>query len=206
MKEFEMSSVKRRQLGEAGFSLIELMIVVAIIGILATIAIPNFNRFQAKAKQSEAKGNLTGLYTAEKSFYAEWSQYFADFRDIGFAPEGKLTYMVGFPGAGNPAPLTPYNGPTLAGQQATQFDTVTASAGSPPAIHVLPVSGIPTSVAIAAAGPCVASAGPVLPAALGGVATFVAGAAGNLHAASTNNDLWTIDNNNLLCNNTDGTF
>jgi type IV pilus assembly protein PilA len=204
MKEFEMSSVKRRQLGEAGFSLIELMIVVAIIGILATIAIPNFNRFQAKAKQSEAKGNLTGLYTAEKSFYAEWSQYFADFRDIGFAPEGKLTYMVGFAGANNVSPNTPYNGPSGFSAAPTQIDTASALAGN--SIHVMPVTGIPTSLTVASATCQVNALGTILPAAGGGVATFVAGAVGNLHAASNNNDQWTIDNNNTMCNNFDGTF
>src|SRR4051794_18486634 len=46
-----------------GFTLIELMIVVAIIGILAAIAIPNFVRFQARARQSEANTNLKSLFT-----------------------------------------------------------------------------------------------------------------------------------------------
>ncbi len=58
-----------------GFTLIELMIVVAIIGILAAIAIPNFLRFQLKAKSSEGKVNLAAIRTAEESYYAEYGGY-----------------------------------------------------------------------------------------------------------------------------------
>ena len=58
-----------------GFTLIELMIVVAIIGILAAIAIPNFLRFQARAKQSEARQNLGGIYTAYVSYFSDWNTY-----------------------------------------------------------------------------------------------------------------------------------
>ena len=58
-----------------GFTLIELMIVVAIIGILAAIAIPNFMKFQAKSKQSEAKSNLKAMFTANKSKFAEVGDY-----------------------------------------------------------------------------------------------------------------------------------
>ena len=58
-----------------GFTLIELMIVVAIIGILAAIAIPNFLKFQAKAKQSECKSNLGAIYTAQVSYFGEFNTY-----------------------------------------------------------------------------------------------------------------------------------
>jgi type IV pilus assembly protein PilA len=57
-------------MGRKGFTLIELMIVVAIIGILAAIAIPNFLRFQARAKQSEAKQNLGAIFTAYTAYFS----------------------------------------------------------------------------------------------------------------------------------------
>jgi len=74
-----------------GFTLIELMIVVAIIGILAAIAIPNFLRFQAKSKQSEAKTNLGGIFTAETSYFSEHNN-FADLDVISWAPVGSAKY------------------------------------------------------------------------------------------------------------------
>ena len=61
--------------GKKGFTLIELMIVVAIIGILAAIAIPNFLKFQAKSKQSEAKTNLGAIFTGEMSYFGESNAY-----------------------------------------------------------------------------------------------------------------------------------
>ena len=72
---------------QRGFTLIELMIVVAIIGILAALAIPNFIRFQARSKQSEVKANLKSLFTAERSYYQEHDTYSECIRKIGFNPE-----------------------------------------------------------------------------------------------------------------------
>jgi prepilin-type N-terminal cleavage/methylation domain-containing protein len=69
-----MRSHTRRR--EAGFTLIELMIVVAIIGVLAAIAIPSFRNYQWKAKRSEAFTNLAALAKAQKSYFASYDQYF----------------------------------------------------------------------------------------------------------------------------------
>lgn len=86
-----------KRLSKRGFTLIELMIVVAIIGILAAIAIPNFVRFQARAKQGEAKANLKSLFTAQRSYFQEFDAYIAEIRTLGFSPErgNRYYYQMG---------------------------------------------------------------------------------------------------------------
>src|SRR5512134_3114179 len=66
-----LKSIRNRK----GFTLVELMIVVAIIGILAAIAIPNFLNFRLKAKTSEAKSNLGAIRSTEVAYFAEWDWY-----------------------------------------------------------------------------------------------------------------------------------
>ncbi|XSF08192.1 prepilin-type N-terminal cleavage/methylation domain-containing protein [Myxococcus faecalis] len=88
---------------KGGFTLIELMIVVAIIGILAAIAIPNFIRFQAKSKQSEAKTNLKAIFTAQKAYFGEKDKYVSDFKVVGFDPEPGNRFSYGINGVCNEA-------------------------------------------------------------------------------------------------------
>lgn len=82
---------------QKGFSLIELMVVVAIMGVLAAIGVPQYSKFQAKARQSEAKSSLAAIYTAEQSFIAEFNNYSIDLKNIGFGVTGRgLRYVTGF--------------------------------------------------------------------------------------------------------------
>lgn len=87
-----MQSIRNQR----GFSLVELMVVVAIIGILAAIGVPSLQKYMAKSRQAEAKTNLASIYTANKAFFAEYNTYHTTFAVIGFAPEGNLRYNIGF--------------------------------------------------------------------------------------------------------------
>ena len=68
----------------AGFTLIELLIVVVVIGILASTAIPKFATVKEKAYRSQALADLTGLRTAEESFFVDSNRY-ASLTSVGWA-------------------------------------------------------------------------------------------------------------------------
>lgn len=96
--------MKRNMLG---FTMIELMIVVAIIGFLSIISVPSFLKFLSKAKRAEAYMNLGSLYVAQKSYWAEHGTYSSVLNGkdgVGWKPEGytsggaqeKFNYTYGF--------------------------------------------------------------------------------------------------------------
>lgn len=70
-----MKHIFGKKAGQSGFSLVELMIVVGIIGVLATLALPRFKQFQAKAKMAEAQNVLQHIYTLEQSYALDNTLY-----------------------------------------------------------------------------------------------------------------------------------
>jgi prepilin-type N-terminal cleavage/methylation domain-containing protein len=116
----------------AAFSLVELMIAVAIIGILAAVALPRFQNFQMRSRTGEARTNLAALRTAEEGYAAEqatylsaplwprpllaldgdkanWTLPVAGYDTIGWQPEGEVfaSYQVFAGPLGCPSPALP---------------------------------------------------------------------------------------------------
>ena len=83
-----------------GFSLVELMIVVAIIGILAALAIPRFQQFQSKSRQAEARSNLAHIYTLQVSYNGD-NDTFSNFTCLSNGTTTTFGSGLGAAGCGN---------------------------------------------------------------------------------------------------------
>jgi len=159
---------------EQGFTLIELMIVVGIIGILVSIAAPNFSRYQSKARQSEAKIALSAIYGGEKSFYSEYSSYISSMDAIGYSPEGqKRFYGVGW-SALTTGTIAGYGGTITTASFGTLLNTFVCTAGNTPALPG---------------------------AALANAQTFLVGASGCIRTGAASSDNWNITDTKILSNN-----
>ena len=86
---------KLRGSNQKGFTLIELMIVIAIIGILSAIAIPNFLSYRSKGQDSAAKNEASNFYTAALAEFADLgaaTTFHSTQTPAGFARNTDITY------------------------------------------------------------------------------------------------------------------
>ena len=69
-----------------GFSLIELMIAMVIVGILATIMLPSYRQYVTESRRSEGVAMLLNVMQQQERYYTEMLRYTANLADLGFDP------------------------------------------------------------------------------------------------------------------------
>ena len=78
-----MQEVTRRRRNQSGFSLIELLIVIAIILIIAAIAVPKFSSTQQNAHELAAIQEMRAIHTAEIQYYSQFQKYAGSLAELG---------------------------------------------------------------------------------------------------------------------------
>lgn len=94
--------------GQAGFSLIELMVVVVIIGVLASIALPSYQNSVRKSRRTDAQNLLLETANRQEQFFSNNNTYTATATDLGYtanggefkSPEGYYKLALAAPGGG----------------------------------------------------------------------------------------------------------
>jgi len=130
-----MNALFNRLKKDEGFTLVELMVVVAIIGLLSAVAIPNFKKYQAKSKTSEAKLQLASIYSAETAFFSDYDNFASCLSLMGYDPSnevGQRYYAMGF-GATTATPdaaVTVNGAPAACATASVVTDTALGTSGS----------------------------------------------------------------------------
>jgi|GEM_PF-5751285 len=178
--------MRSRWTNQAGFTLIEITVAVAIVAISAAILVPNYTRMVANGRTSEVKVQLSQIYLVQKNFALENGSYTQCLRGIGVTqPTSQTYYTVGFNSSGPWPGCGPMNG---SGCLFTSWTTagvgVTSCPATDGAILANTSSGdnglnVPTMVNI-----------------VGSTLSrdqFVAGAVANISPTTSPWDRWTID-------------
>ncbi len=171
-----------------GFSLIEVMTVVGIIAVVSLIAIPNYQRFNAKAKQANAKAELASIYGMQIAFNQEFESYHPNLFIVGYTPDG-------WPATGG-CPNVSAGGPTRyyrTGFHATPGAPVGAATSYPqlPAgcAGAFSYAATSTDTAISNAAAVVV-----------GTTSFLLTSEGQIRGGGAQEDRWTINQNKLMLN------
>jgi type IV pilus assembly protein PilA len=160
-----------------GFTLLELMVTIAIVGILTALSLPSFLKLQAKAKQTEAKTSLRALYDLQTARFQEFDSYSSLVGQLGFSPDRGNRYSY----------LLVGSGAVLDSRSGTIAFTATNASGISVDTFAFPTevsnpTFVPQSGCTAASAIAVVS---------GSAGSFTAAAVGNVDSDATL-DEWTI--------------
>lgn len=90
-----MNRITTRGTRSAGFTLMELLIVVIIIGILSTLAVPQFTKYVAQSKEADAVNAISTMLTGEALYYAEQSKFTTVITDLTVQPAASRYWIPG---------------------------------------------------------------------------------------------------------------
>jgi type IV pilus assembly protein PilA len=212
-----------RYLGNRGFTIVELMVTVAIVGILTGVAVPNYLKYVAKSRQTEAKLFLSALYVGQQSYATEFLSYTSCLPQTGFYPGAGVNNYQGtqYPYYGGGFSLTAATsvqcGKSTAPHACNLFGDApgvicTGGSGGGP-VGALSTGQEPSNsfsnqfpaanVANATLGwpkDSLFGASSFISAGPGGAQSFTAAAVGNISYNASALDVWTIDQNKTLVN------
>lgn len=130
-KTFDNASVHYRSVRvirrHHGFSLIELMIVVAIVAVLAAIAIPQYRKQIQKSNRTTAKSALLDLARREETYYSTNNSYTLNLTSLGYANITNNTVQV--PNSTNPLYTIGFSAPAASGSSATTYTATATTTG-----------------------------------------------------------------------------
>jgi len=106
MTHYKMIGMAQRQSHQRGFTLMEIMIVVAIIGLLAGLAFPSYMDYLRKSRRSDARSLLMQIVSKEEQYFMDNRTYTNDFQNLGYPNSASVTsennfYTVTFATFGN---------------------------------------------------------------------------------------------------------
>ncbi len=106
-------NIENRPSSDNGFSLIELLIVIAIMGIMAAVAIPSYTDYMLKSRRVDATSFLTEVASEQVRFYSEYNRYTGKMSELGYgdedtadSKEGHYTVSIVVPADGQSYTLT----------------------------------------------------------------------------------------------------
>jgi len=164
---------------QSGFTLLELMIAAAIVGVLAAIAIPLLVSYQLRSKSAEAKTNLGAIRVLEEGYFSENQKYRSanaepaaipgsvavafdgagsDFGPLGFVPQGRVYFSYGVAVSADGSGFTADAGADIDGDGFVQYWGY-ANPDSGGALTAGKVGCDVASMQPKSVGPCTASSG-----------------------------------------------